>query len=191
MERPEVIKALGKARSEKERVAILNRLWGREYRKTNPRKRSAKKSTKRRTKKSYRVYVGRIYQGSFPSYAEAYREAYSLGGSIRKGVKRGKRRVKKSAKRRTVKRSKHVTAKRRVIKRETLRRNPTRRCIIEALTLNGYTPKYFYWNDAAQSFTNKREHAAPYSSDKAARIEAKKLMARLPKTVRSLRVVPQ
>jgi hypothetical protein len=77
-----------------------------------------------------------------------------------------------------------------VVRKETLRRNPSKRYIIEALTLSGYTPRYFYWNDAAQKFTTKREHASPYSSEKAARIEAKKMVLRLPRAIRSLRVVP-
>jgi hypothetical protein len=106
-------------------------------------------------------------------------------------------REKKRAKRRTIKQRKHVTAKRRpvrkITKRETLRRNPTRHYLIEALTLNGNTPRYFYWSDAHQLFTDKRPQASPYASEKAARIEAKKLNTspRLPKQICCLRVVPQ
>lgn len=78
-----------------------------------------------------------------------------------------------------------------VIKREALAHNPTRTYLIEACVAKSLRSiKYMWWNDSEQKFTDKKAQASPYKSEHAARIEAKKLLPRLPSIVRTLRTIP-
>lgn len=92
---------------------------------------------------------------------------------------------------RGLKKSLAIRAANSVIKRETLQRNPRRRFSIEAVVSKGASGvKFMWWDDTGQRFTATRAQASPYTSEAAARIEAKKLVPRLPKSVILLRTVP-
>lgn len=99
---------------------------------------------------------------------------------------------KKSARRKRRSFVKHLRMKpRKRSRRETLTRNPTRTYLIEVCVAKSLRSiKYMWWNDSEQKFTDKKAQASPYKSEHAARIEAKKLLPRLPAIVRTLRTIP-
>ncbi len=79
-----------------------------------------------------------------------------------------------------------------VIRRETLKRNPLKHWIIEAL-VDGQrqrAPLFRYWEDAKHRFVVRRELATEYGSKQLAYKEAKHLLTMISDRVTALRVVP-
>lgn len=108
-----------------------------------------------------------------------------------KKLRRQFKHVYRSERKRGLSKARSIRAADSVIKRETLRRNPRKVYVIEALAITRGKLEYYFWNDPEQKFTTTRAQASPYKSEKAGRLEARKLIPRLPSVVRSLRVVPQ